>query len=297
LDFEFNPFDEYILASASEDMTCKIWKIPDDNGIPKGHLREALVNLEGHQKKVSFSTWNPSAANIIATAAFDFSLKTWNVEDQAEVFSLTTPEQVTHIKWNYTGSMLAITSKDKTLRIVDPRENKLVSGCKIHDGIKASKVEWLGSASETAENFKLVTTGFSSQAERQIGVWDMRKFSSTIEEEVEPLNLLILDQGTGALFPFYDHGTQMLYVAGKGDGNVRFFESAVEEPYMHYISDYRSTVPQKGFCFMPKRCVDVGTHEIMRGLKLESTSVVPISFKVPRKSSYSKRTSTRIACP
>merc|ERR1712217_99767 len=47
---------------------------------------------------------------------------------------------------------------------------------------------------------------------------------------------------------------------------------------------FRSTVPQKGFVFLPKRCVDVGKHEIMRGLKLESTAVQPISFRVPRKS-------------
>merc|ERR1712048_17626 len=77
-------------------------------------------------------------------------------------------------------------------------------------------------------------------------------------------------------------GTQMLYIAGKGDANVRFFEATATE--LHYLSQYGSTTPQKGFDFLPKRCVDVGVHEIALYLKLESTSIQPVSFRVPRKS-------------
>merc|ERR1711971_866880 len=76
----------------------------------------------------------------------------------------------------------------------------------------------------------------------------------------------------------------MLFVAGKGDGNVRYFEYTREEPYLHFISNYGTQVPQKGFCFAPKRCVDTKKHEVMFGLKLETTAIVPVSFKVPRKS-------------
>eukprot|EP00929_Paragymnodinium_shiwhaense_P108411 TRINITY_DN74734_c0_g1_i1.p1 TRINITY_DN74734_c0_g1~~TRINITY_DN74734_c0_g1_i1.p1 ORF type:complete len:453 (-),score=136.30 TRINITY_DN74734_c0_g1_i1:131-1489(-) len=282
LDFEFSPFDDNILVSSSEDMTVKVWQIPD--GGLKAHLKEPVVNLEGHQKKVSFCHCNPTVAGIVASAAFDLTLRIWNYEEQEEVFQMPTPEQVTHMKWNYSGGLLATTMKDKTLRIVDPRAKSLVSGCKIHDGVKASKVEWAQNPVETDENFKLVTTGFSSQAERQIAYWDMRMFSADATTEVEPLQLLSLDNGTGALFPFFDSGAQMLYVAGKGDGNVRFFEATKEEPYLHFISHYSSQVPQKGFTCLPKRCVDVMQHEIMRGLKLEATAVVPISWKVPRKS-------------
>merc|ERR1719210_839158 len=129
---------------------------------------------------------------------------------------------------------------------------------------------------------KLVTTGFSQQAERQIAIWDMEKFSSS--EDVEPLNLLQLDNGTGALYPFFDESTGMLYIAGKGDGNVRYFEFTNEDPYLHFISQFGTTTPQKGFDFLPKRCVDTKVHEIMKGLKLESNSIQPVSFKVPRKS-------------
>lgn len=30
-----------------------------------------------------------------------------------------------------------------------------------------------------------------------------------------------IDSSSGVLFPYYDHDTKMVYVAGKGDGNVR----------------------------------------------------------------------------
>mmetsp|Transcript_49695 Transcript_49695/g.153472 ORF Transcript_49695/g.153472 Transcript_49695/m.153472 type:complete len:460 (-) Transcript_49695:81-1460(-) len=281
LDFEFNPFDDNMVASASEDMTIKLWKIPDDG--MKQHMRESLASLDGHGKKVSFCTFNPTAGNIMASTSFDLTCKIWNLAEQEEAFSLPVPDQVMSLKWNYNGSLLASTCKDKKLRIIDPRDGKIAHDLKIHDGAKASKVEWLGSTSSTDECYKLVSTGFSQQAERQIGIWDMRKFST--ESEVEPLEMLTLDQGTGALYPFFDPGTQMLFIAGKGDANVRYFEAVPTEPYLHFIDDFRSgTTPQKGFCFFPKRCVDTTKHEVMRGLKLETTAVIPISFKVPRKS-------------
>lgn len=279
LDFEWNPFDDNMLISAGEDLTIKIWQIPDE-GL-KAHLKEPLASLEGHGKKVSFCTFNRSAGHIFATSAFDMTTKVWNLAEQDVAFSIDMPDQVWSLKWNYTGSLLATTSKDKKLRIIDPRASKFAAEGKVHDGSKAAKVEWLGRPSVTDEGYKILTTGFSSQAERQIGVWDLRKFG----EEAEPLNLLVLDQGTGALYPFYDPGTGLAFFAGKGDGNCRYFEmTPADDPYIHFISQSSSKIPQKGFDFLPKRCVDVMKHEVMRGLKLESNAVMPVSFRVPRKS-------------
>jgi len=242
--------------------------------------------LEGHGKKVSFCSFNPVADGIVASVAFDQTLRIWNFQDAEQVCKIDLPEgvQVSHMKWNYNGSLIAVTCKDKKLRIYDPRTNEMVAGCKIHEGVKASKVEWIGSNSNTDECHKLITTGFSSQAERQLMVFDTRTFGKDFED-VEALYETPLDQGTGSLFPTFDAGTQMLYIAGKGDGNVRYFELTAEEPYLHYLDAYKSTTPQKGFTFLPKRCVDVvPKHEIMKGLKLEATAVQPVSFRVPRKS-------------
>jgi len=243
-------------------------------------MREAAAVLEGHGKKVAFSIWNPVVNGIIASAAFDMTTKIWDLEEQAEAFSIETGDQVWNMKWNWTGSLLACTTKDKKMKIVDPRSRTVAAEWQIHEGAKASKVEWIGTSASAEECNKIVTTGFSSQAERQIGYWDMRMMG----ESADPLNLLVLDQGTGALLPFYDDGTGLLFVAGKGDANCRFFEITPEDPFVHWINQYGGMTPQKGFCFMPKRSCTVKKHEIMRGLQMQTSSVVPISFTVPRKS-------------
>jgi len=202
------------------------------------------------------------------------------LEEQAEVYSIDTKDQVWNMKWNWTGSLVAASTKDKKLRVIDPRASALVAEWGIHDGSKASKVEWIGNSASAEECNKIVTTGFSTQAERQIAYWDLRMMG----ESAEPLTMLPLDSGTGALLPFYDDGTGMLFVAGKGDANCRFFEVAADDPWIHWINQYGGQTPQMGFCFLPKRCTDKKKHEIMRGLQMQTSSVVPISFTVPRKS-------------
>lgn len=42
--------------------------------------------------------------------------------------------------------------------------------------------------------------------------------------------------------PFYDPDTDILYAAGKGDGNIRYYECVDEKPYVFPLSEYRSTV-------------------------------------------------------
>merc|ERR1711920_937045 len=49
------------------------------------------------------------------------------------------------------------------------------------------------------------------------------------------------------------------------------------------ISSYRSSTPQKGGCFVPKRALDTTKCEVARFLKLTRDSVIPVSFCVPRK--------------
>jgi len=277
LDFEFDPFDDYQVLTASEDTNLRVFNIPKE-GL-KTHLKDSVVELK-HHKKVHLASYHPTANKVIATASYDHCIRVWDAAEEEEMLSLEISDLPNAIKWDYDGSRLAVSCKDKLLRIVDPRTKEVVAQNKIHDGAKAAKICWLGT-----DSHNIVSTGFSSQAERQVAVWDLRQFSSTDPSDATPpLNLLSLDQGTGALYPTYDPDTKLLFLAGKGDGNVRFFEYSSEFPFLHYISDFRSTRPQKGFDFLPKHAVDVSRHEVMRGLKLENTLIEPISFLVPRKS-------------
>ena len=172
------------------------------------------------------------------------------------------------------GSLLATTCKDKTLRVIEPRAGQVVREGPSHQGTKPAKVTFLGATG------KLFTTGFSKHSDRQIAVWSEKDLS-------QPLKLENIDCSSGILNPVYDHDTNMVYVYGKGDGNVRYYEVLTDSPWASYLSQVISGEPQKGFGVMPKRGVDVSACELFRFYKLHATKdvVEPISMIVPRKSS------------
>jgi len=127
------------------------------------------------------------------------------------------------------------------------------------------------------KNNRIFTSGSSKSAERQFKIWDVRDITKPLCEEN-------IDSGSGQLMPFWDEDTSILYLAGRGDGNIRYYEFVDEEPYFYFISAYTSNVPQKGMGMVPKVGVDTSVHEVTRLLKLCSTDVIPLSFCVPRKS-------------
>ena len=100
-----------------------------------------------------------------------------------------------------------------------------------HEGTKATKVVYLG------DTGRLITTGFSRYSDRQFAVWDQKNLS-------KPLALVEIDSSSGILFPFYDHDTRVLYLAGKGDGNIRYYEIVDHAPWAHYLNQFPSGFPQ-----------------------------------------------------
>ena len=49
LDFDFYPFDDNYVVTASEDTSVKLWQIPQEF---KEDIITPLVSLDGHSKKV-----------------------------------------------------------------------------------------------------------------------------------------------------------------------------------------------------------------------------------------------------
>lgn len=179
-------------------------------------------------------------------------------------------EIIQSICFNFDGSLISTTCKDKKLRIFDVRSNKIVQETNGHQGVKGSRVIWLGHLN------KMATTGFSKSSDRQVFIWDSNSL-------IEPLKQENIDTASGALMPYYDDGTNMLYLAGKGDGNIRYFEWNDDEKGLYLLSEYKSSEPQRGIGFIPKRNVNVSEVEITRAFKVHVNMVEPISFKVPRK--------------
>lgn len=162
------------------------------------------------------------------------------------------------MSFNRDGSLLATTCKDKKLRIIDPRTGRVEQEGLCHVGSKSSKVVFLG------DTGRLFTTGFSRQSDRQYAIWSQADLSN-------PLRTEMIDSSSGILIPYYDADTRMVYVAGKGDGNIRYYEVVDDDPWVHYLTQYLSGSPQRGLGFMPKRGCDTSVCEIFRFFKLHAT--------------------------
>lgn len=139
-----------------------------------------------------------------------------------------------------------------------------------HDGGKPFKALFQG------RKDNVITLGFTKQSKREIKMFDPRNTA-------EPVWHKEMDQASGVLMPFYDEDTGILYVTGKGDGNIRYYELVDESPYIYGISELSSSVSTKGIAMMPKRGLDVGRCEVARFVRLLKDSTETISFIVPRK--------------
>lgn len=129
-------------------------------------------------------------------------------------------------------------------------------------------------------------------------IWDLRNLKQptsevpvdepaedpTEEKKVTPVHRYELDHAAGVIMPFFDPDTNVLYLTGKGDGNVRVFEVSSEADQVFPLTDFRSSVSAKGMAFVPKRGLNILNNETARLLKLTTNSVEPLSFYVPRKS-------------
>ena len=272
LDFEFNPFNDQLIATGSEDTTVKVW------GIPEGGLTELittpLVDLHGHARKVTLLRSHPTADNVLASVGGDSVVKLWDIEKGAEINTLAGAHEqlIQDIVWDYSGKEYATSCKDKHVRMIDARSAAVTATIEnAHEGAKSIKLTYVGNMG------KLITVGFTRQSQRQFKIWDPRNTSKELEK-VE------IDQAAGVIMPFYDPDTSLLYLAGKGDGNVRFYEIVNETPHAYPLSDFRSSVSAKGMAWVPKRGLDVMSCESARLMKLTTNSVEPLSFFVPRKS-------------
>lgn len=99
---------------------------------------------------------------------------------------------------------------------------------------------------------RFITTGFHEDGRREVIMHNL--------STMEVVSKKIVDSGAQPLFGLFDEGLQLLFLIGKGDSNVRFFELLNDE--LHYVNEYRDGHTCKAFYFMPKYMVDVNRVEI-----------------------------------
>lgn len=102
------------------------------------------------------------------------------------------------------------TCKDKKIRIYDPRTGDVESEALCHEGSKATRAIFL-------RHGLIFTTGFNRSSERQYSLRAPDALS-------EPIVMVELDTSNGVMFPLYDPDTNLIYLCGKGDSVIRYFE-------------------------------------------------------------------------
>ncbi|XP_040578676.1 coronin-1C-A [Lepeophtheirus salmonis] len=269
LDISWCPHNDNVIASASEDCVVKVWHIPD-GGLVRT-ITESVVDLMKHQRRVGLVLWHPSAQNVLLSAGSDNNVIIWNVGTGEALSVFTLPDLVYSGCWNWNGSEVLFTCKDRKIRRVNPRNGEILEEAVAHEGNKASRAIFL-------KNGLIFTTGFTKHSERQYSLRAPKHLD-------DPIVMTELDTSNGVMFPMYDPDVNLVYLCGKGDSVIRYFEITPEPPFVHYINTFQTPDPQRGIGMMGKRGVDVGTCEITRFFRLNNNGFCQvIPFTVPRKS-------------
>lgn len=265
LDVKFSPFRSNLLATASDDSTVRLWEIPE------GGLQEDITveqqKFNGHSRKVGLMAFNPCVSEVIASASFDHSLHTWNIINGESLSKVQLKDSILCLDWNRDGSKIGLTTKAKMVQIIDPRASQVELSTNGHESGKVQKMRFLN------DNF-LFTCGFNRMNERQLKLFDMRKFETHVQQ-------LSVDTQTGIFMPFYDEDLSLIYLPGRGEGNIKSYEFTNDS--IKFASEYRSNTPQKGIACFPKRTMNYNKCEIERFAKMTNQSIEYLSFYVPRR--------------
>lgn len=152
-----------------------------------------VARLTGHSRKVGQVLFNPAAANVLASASNDLSIKIWDITSgnaSSAVFSLAHKDIVQSLSWSADGRLLVTTSRDKKIRVWDVRQERPAHEGAGHEGAKNSRVVWLG------EHNRFATTGFSRMSDRQMALWEPGNYS--------PIGgFTTLDSISGVCMPFW----------------------------------------------------------------------------------------------
>nr|XP_034996126.1 coronin-6 isoform X3 [Zootoca vivipara] len=248
-----------------------------------GRVDKNIPLVTGHTAPVLDIDWCPHNDNIIASASEDTTVMVWQIPDYVPMRNLTEPvvtleghsKRVGILTWHPTARNILLSAGgdnviilwnvgtgEALLTLDDLHTDLIYNVCWNHNGSL------------------FVTTC----KDKHLRIIDPRQHLVVAKNFEEPIALQEMDTSNGVLLPFYDPDSSIVYLCGKGDSSIRYFEITDEAPYVHYLSTYSSKEPQRGMGFMPKRGLDVSKCEIARFFKLHERKCEPIVMTVPRKS-------------
>ncbi len=300
----FNPFHNNILSTTGDDCEIRIWNIPQ-GGIDNKNIAQSCSNssiiLKGHENEVRSIIFHPCADNILTTSSLDKTIRIWDINESKESICIRNDESnsnsnsnnnnnnididtALNISWNYDGTILGLSCKDKLSRLIDPRSLNIINTFQSHEGSKGQRLSWIGKRKTNI----IITTGFDKMGGRQLKIWDIRDLN-------KELSILKLDSGSSLLIPYILEDNGVVMLTGKGEKTIRTYEiegianeNGDKLFVPHNCSEYIvNGDPHSSFAIQPRYCCNVSKVEVVKGLRLTSNTVEPINFYLPRASDLS----------
>uniref|UniRef100_A0A8C9JKV5 Coronin n=1 Tax=Panthera tigris altaica TaxID=74533 RepID=A0A8C9JKV5_PANTA len=247
-----------------------------------GRVDKNYPLVTGHTAPVLDIDWCPHNDNVIASASDDTTVMVWQIPDYTPMRNITEPiitleghsKRVGILCWHPTARNVLLSAGDNVIIIWNVGTGEvLLSLDDMHPDVIHS-VCWNSNGSLLATTCK----------DKTLRIIDPRKGQVVANNFEEPVALQEMDTSNGVLLPFYDPDSSIVYLCGKGDSSIRYFEITDEPPFVHYLNTFSSKEPQRGMGFMPKRGLEVNKCEIARFYKLHERKCEPIIMTVPRKS-------------
>eukprot|EP01122_Echinamoeba_exundans_P012936 TRINITY_DN5557_c0_g1_i1.p1 TRINITY_DN5557_c0_g1~~TRINITY_DN5557_c0_g1_i1.p1 ORF type:complete len:872 (+),score=212.71 TRINITY_DN5557_c0_g1_i1:68-2683(+) len=273
-DFDLHPFDETLVATA-DSSTIRFWRVPE-TGI-KEQMTTPTSEIAGtSSRRISTLQFHPTVNHLLNIIAKDGGVHFIDVEKGADVLSVATghTDTIQSLSWNWAGSQFVTSGKDRAIKLVDPRAKTAVVAQipQAHESTKGCNVIWLGKRPQ------LLSNGFAKSGERKVSLWDVRRLDAAT-----PLTTETLATSPALMMSFYDPSTEIVFMAGKGDNSIRYYEIVDDAPFLHYLDQYTSALNQTDLSIFPKKIVDVAGCEVYRFAKLSKDKIEHLMFQVPRK--------------
>ena len=269
----FNPFNDNILASGSDDCHIKIWNEDRD-----------IADLNLHQSSVRNLLFHPSIDGILLSGGQDCFLRLWDISVENEITGYSSSDPVVDMDWNYDGSLIAAMWRSNSFDVIDPRSNCTIGETThAHNGAKPSFITWLGDSS------CVLTSGFNKLGARELNVWDTRKPGNA-------LSTARLGMGGSTSFqPLYveDNGvvvlgargeTTMLVYEVEGMSQATMLPEHISNPFdLHKCNPLSlNGLPTTALAMLPRRACDTSRTEWAKIVRLSTSVLEPLHLTVPR---------------
>jgi hypothetical protein len=206
----------------------------------------------------------------MASASFDNTVQVWNMLKAESLSTVKLNQYPTSLEWNINGSLLCATSKDKSLYVIDPRQNKITINVHSHDSPKLQKSTFVG-------EHLIVTNGFSQNNVREMKLWDIRKAG----DDFKPVQKMDVDHQSGVMTPCFEKEHKLLFILGRGEGNIHYYD--LNDGTIKPCNDYASSNPGSAYAIFDTKCMDYNKCEMVRFAKASVNYIEYLSFYFPKR--------------